>query len=214
MFGVPMAERGRRVEENLEVLTRALRGEPFEHGGRSIWVTPRPYGERGPTIAYGGGSPAAARRAARFGLDFLAQTNGDELAEAYRSECERAGREPGALMLPDPSDPVTVFVADDVDAAWAEVGPYLLHDAVEYSRWNPTTDNIASISRGTTIDELRAEAGAHRIMTVDEAIEYLRAKFILPLHPLCGGLPPDLAWPYLERVVNEVLPAAAAPVSP
>jgi hypothetical protein len=21
----------------------------------------------------------------------------------------------------------------------------------------------------------------------------------LPLHPLCGGIPPDVAWPYLER---------------
>jgi hypothetical protein len=20
----------------------------------------------------------------------------------------------------------------------------------------------------------------------------------LPLHPLCGGIPPELAWPYLE----------------
>jgi hypothetical protein len=50
-------------------------------------------------------------------------------------------------------------------------------------------------------------------MTVDEAVEYLRVKGILPLHPLCGGLPPDVAWPYLERVVNEVLPAASAPVS-
>jgi hypothetical protein len=47
-------------------------------------------------------------------------------------------------------------------------------------------------------------------MTVDEAIAFVREKGIIPLHPLCGGIPPDLAWPYLERVVNEVLPAAAA----
>jgi len=32
---------------------------------------------------------------------------------------------------------------------------------------------------------------------------------MLPLHPLCGGLPPKLAWPYLRRVVDEVMPRLA-----
>ena len=29
------------------------------------------------------------------------------------------------------------FVAEDVDAAWDEIGRYLLHDAMSYSQWNP-----------------------------------------------------------------------------
>jgi alkanesulfonate monooxygenase SsuD/methylene tetrahydromethanopterin reductase-like flavin-dependent oxidoreductase (luciferase family) len=209
LFGVDMAERGRRAEEHLDVLTRALRGEIFEHDGRTINVTPAPYSDAGPTMAYGGGSVAAARRAGRFGLGFIAQSNGDGLEEAYKAECERVGHEPGALLLPDPAEPLTVFVADDVDRAWDEVGPYLLHDAREYASWNPDNE-VASISRGTTVDELRAEQGAHRVMTVEQAVEHVRTKGILPLHPLCGGLPPEIAWPYLERVADEVLPAAAA----
>ena len=32
---------------------------------------------------------------------------------------------------------------------------------------------------------------------------------MLNLSPLCGGLPPDLAWPYLKRVAEVVLPEAA-----
>jgi hypothetical protein len=31
----------------------------------------------------------------------------------------------------------------------------------------------------------------------------------LPLHPLCGGSPPELAWTYLRRVADQVLPALA-----
>jgi hypothetical protein len=31
---------------------------------------------------------------------------------------------------------------------------------------------------------------------------------MLNLSPLCGGLSPDLAWPYLKRVVEVVLPEA------
>jgi hypothetical protein len=46
-------------------------------------------------------------------------------------------------------------------------------------------------------------------MTVDEAVEYARTAGFLALHPLVGGLPPDIAWPYLERVVDKVLPALA-----
>jgi alkanesulfonate monooxygenase SsuD/methylene tetrahydromethanopterin reductase-like flavin-dependent oxidoreductase (luciferase family) len=207
MFGVAPADRARRTEDNLALVLEALKGEPFDHDGRRIWVTPRPSSDGGPSISYGGGSVAAARRAARFGLDFLAQTDRPELAAAYTEEAARLGRTPGHLMLPSPGDPMTVFVADNVDRAWDELGPYLLHDAVTYAEWNDDAD-IASVSHAKTVDDLRAERGAHRIFSVDEAVDHVRTNGILPLHPLCGGLPPDVAWPYLRRVAAEVLPAA------
>ena len=34
---------------------------------------------------------------------------------------------------------------------------------------------------------------------------------MLNLSPLCGGLPPRLAWPYLKRVGEVVMPEAARP---
>ena len=151
---------------------------------------------------------AAARRAARFGLGFYAQTDGDELAAAYRDECAAQGREPGPCILPSPEVPATMFVADDVDPAWAELGPYLLHDAVTYAAWNDN-ERTASLSFAKTEDALRAEEGAHRVVSVDDAVAHIRNFGYLPLHPLCGGLPPELAWPYLERVVDDVLPRLA-----
>jgi alkanesulfonate monooxygenase SsuD/methylene tetrahydromethanopterin reductase-like flavin-dependent oxidoreductase (luciferase family) len=201
LYGIPMHERARRAEANLARLLRALGDGPDR-------VTPAPYTSGGPSIAWGGQSEAAARRAARFGLDFLAQTDGDALDAAYRQECARLGRAPGNIMLPSPASPTTTFVAEDLDAAWAELGPYLLHDATMYSSWNPEGRTV-SISRATTTEDLREERGAHRVFTVSEAVAHLRTHGLLPLHPLCGGLPPERAWPYLRRVVDDVLPAAA-----
>lgn len=210
MFGLDMADRGTLADAHLDVLLRALGGEPFEHDGRRIHVTPAPATAGGPRIAYGGQSVAAARRAGRFGLDFFAQTDLPELEPAYRAAAEAAGHTPGSCTLANPNAPATVFVADDVDAAWDELGPYLLHDAVMYAAWNPGDSHTASLSRSTSVDALRAEQGAHRIFSVDEAVEHVRTAGYLPLHPLCGGVPPAIAWPYLERVVAQVLPAASA----
>ena len=44
-------------------------------------------------------------------------------------------------------------------------------------------------------------------MGVDEAISLVRSGLPLPLHPLVGGLPPDVAWRYLRTVTDVVMPA-------
>jgi alkanesulfonate monooxygenase SsuD/methylene tetrahydromethanopterin reductase-like flavin-dependent oxidoreductase (luciferase family) len=198
-FGIAKRERVSIVERNLDIVLRALREESFEHDGRTVTVTPRPYTEGGPSIAYGGTTAAAAERAARFGLDFFAQSNAPGIGEAYRAECERLGRAPGNTVLPDRRSPTITFVADDVDKAWDELGPYLLHDATTYASWNPKDDYTVSLSRETTADALRAERGAYQILDLDEGAAHLRAHGVLSLHPLCGGVPPEVAWPYLER---------------
>jgi hypothetical protein len=75
-----------------------------------------------------------------------------------------------------------------------------------YGEWNEGSHTVATASDATTVDELRAERGAYRIFTVDEAVDHVRTNFVLGLHPLCGGVPPSLAWPYLRRVVDDVTP--------
>ena len=61
MFGVPMEERVARTTEAIEVLRRAWTGAPFEHRGRTVRVTPSPARPRGPKLAMGGSSEAAAQ---------------------------------------------------------------------------------------------------------------------------------------------------------
>ena len=209
MFGVDFSRRGRLADEKLRTLLAARTGEPFEHDGRRIRVTPAPFTPGGPTVAWGGGSPAAARRAGRFGLGFLGQRGGPELAAAYRDAALAAGHEPGMCFLPDVDAPATVFVAEDVDRAWDELGPYLMHDVLGYAQWNQgEIGRTTSLSAATTADELRAAAASHRILSVDEAVDFVRGGQVLALHPLIGGLPPDIAWRYLRTAVDDVLPKA------
>jgi alkanesulfonate monooxygenase SsuD/methylene tetrahydromethanopterin reductase-like flavin-dependent oxidoreductase (luciferase family) len=208
MFGRELKARGRRMEESLEALRQAWTGEPFEYQGRPVCVTPVPATPGGPPMMMGGNSPVAVRRAARFGLGFLAQGGDSSLQELYAEECRGQGNEPGICIVPPPGVPMSVFIAEDPDRAWAELGPYLLHDARMYAEWLGTAQS-ASLSKAATIESLRAEEGAYRIYTPEEAIAAQRAHGFLMLHPLCGGMPPRLARETLELLESKVLPAIA-----
>lgn len=203
-FGIDMHRRGRLADDKLTLLLHLLRGEPVHHDGRRIHLTPPCVTPGGPSIMIAGGSAPAARRAARHGLGFIAQTNSGGLKQIYEDQCRAHGREPGPARFPDDDAPTTVFVADDVDRAWCELGPYLLHDAVTAAQYRHGDDTVASISRAASVDELRAAPGPYRIFTVDEAVGHLRTGRSLPLLPLCAGLPPAVAWPYLERAASAV----------
>ncbi len=205
-LGVEFGRRGKIADAHLDVLLQAMTGEPFTHDGRRIHVTPAPFTPGGPVLYIGGGSPAAVRRAARHGLGFFAQGGGRELIELYRTECRAHGFEPGFCLVPPPDMPTTVFVADDVDAAWRELGPHLLHDVHTYAAANPAAAQTASMSVARDLDELRAEQGSHRIMSVDEAVGFIRSGNVLQLNPLIGGLDPEVAWRYLRTVTDEVVP--------
>ncbi|MCB0964473.1 MAG: LLM class flavin-dependent oxidoreductase [Acidimicrobiales bacterium] len=205
-LGRDFAGRGRSADDQLALLLRAKRGEPFVHEGRRIHVTPAPVTPGGPTVMWGGGSLPAARRAGRHGLDFFAQGGGPELEEAYVAAAREAGHEPGTCLIPPADLPTSVFVAHDVDAAWDELGAHLLHDARSYAALTPLGDRRASISRATTVDQLRAEGRSHRILTVPEAVAAIRSGMPLNLQPLVGGLDPEVAWRYLRVVTDDVVP--------
>jgi len=207
MFGVDFRRRGRIADDWLSVLLAAKTGEPFEHGGRTVHVTPKPLTPGGPSVSWGGGSEPAARRAGRNGLGFFGQTDDEVLREAFEEAARQAGHEPGWCYLPPKDLPTSLFVADDLDRAWEEVGPYLMHDARSYAAMNVGDDATTSFSFAGSVEELRAERRSHRIVTVAEAIDLARTGLPLPLHPLIGGLPPEIAWRYLRTVTDEVIPA-------
>lgn len=104
--GVPVAERGRRLDESIEIVGRLLRGEAVDHPG-PLLPTRSPALEPAPTImppmVVGGRSDAALRRAARGGQGWLGvwisprrvaevRVRLDELAQEY-------GRPPCRLLL-------------------------------------------------------------------------------------------------------------------
>lgn len=109
--GAPFDARGRRADEQLEVLAKLWadtsaagidhKGEFFEF--RSAMSYPKPLRAGGVPIHVGGHTKAAARRAGRYGagLQPLGVT-GDQLAglvELMRAEATRSGRDPEELEL-------------------------------------------------------------------------------------------------------------------
>jgi alkanesulfonate monooxygenase SsuD/methylene tetrahydromethanopterin reductase-like flavin-dependent oxidoreductase (luciferase family) len=206
MFGRDFATRGTRMETCLAALRQAWKGRPFDFEGREVRVTPTPLSDRGPGLLMGGNSAVAARRAARFGLGMIAQGTNPELNAIYEEECEKLGTTPGLCINPPSGSVTSAFVSKDPDRAWAEMGPYLLHDARAYAAWLGKRNRSVTKSFATTVDELRAQNGAYEIFTPDAAVAHIQQTGILLTQPLCGGLPPDLAWPSLELMASDVLP--------
>jgi alkanesulfonate monooxygenase SsuD/methylene tetrahydromethanopterin reductase-like flavin-dependent oxidoreductase (luciferase family) len=206
MFGQSLPERGRRLEASIELMRRAWTGEPFDYEGRPCRVTPLPHTPGGPMLLMGGGSKAAVRRAVRLGLGMITERS-DGFADLYARECEAAGVEP-QLFIEVPGDTVTAaFVAVDPDEMWSAIGDHLLHDARMYRSWNEGEGRVMpdSITAADSIDELRAAGFPYRVFTPDEAVEEIRASGFLNLHPLCGGIAPDVAWSSLELLASDVL---------
>ena len=208
MFDAPWATRGAYFDEWVQALLDAWKGEPFLYQGRKIpAVTPRPLTDPHPSIFIGGRSKAAARRAARFGLNFFPDSSDPALREAYEAACAAAGHEPGFMITPE--DPVTfVFVHDDPDGYWERIGPHVLHEAMTYSGWQREGETSSAATDARSLEELKA-GDRFAVLTPDEAVAHLHRGSLL-LYPLCGGIPPELAWESLHLVEHEVLPKARA----
>jgi len=207
LHGIDWERRGAVADEKLSQLLALLADES---GGPGPTITPRPFSPGGPFLTWGGGSKPAARRAGRHGIGFISQNSDPTLEDTYRAAAAGAGVEPGLCLIPPEGMPASVFVHHDVDAGWDELGDVLLADAVPYYQWNLEAGQVegtSSLSGATTVSELREANGSHRVVTVDEAIALIGQFGALGIQPLCGGLDPDIAWPYLKRVVEDVLPA-------
>ncbi len=207
MAGVDKGRRGRILEEHVSVMLRAWTGEPFEWQGRTILVTPKPLTQPHPMVMIGGSTEIACRRAARLGLPFFPADVDERFDDWYADEAAKHGADGGFVIQPRGS--TFVFVTDDVDRTWDEIGPYLLHEARLYDSFQVEGQTSAVHVEGvSSIDEVRA-AGAHRIVTPDQAValaEEAGPKSGFVLNPLAGGIPPELGWRSLELTAAEVLP--------
>jgi hypothetical protein len=126
----------------------------------------------------------------------------------YCDELAKLGKpDPG----PCPADDTrTVALAEDPDAAWERMGPYFLHETNAYGKWLSESDGGGPYKIADDVEELR-ERGEYQILTPEEYVEDLRAAPFpfAQLHPLCGGMPPDLGWSSLRLLEQRVLPAFA-----
>jgi alkanesulfonate monooxygenase SsuD/methylene tetrahydromethanopterin reductase-like flavin-dependent oxidoreductase (luciferase family) len=205
LYGLAHETRAQRLDDAVLAVRAAFAGEPLPGRDPALRVTPLPATPGGPAILLGGGTVAAVRRAARLGLGMITETPG--LKDAYLSACEEFGVTPGTFHEA-PRDPVTVaFIATDLDAAWQQIGPHLLHDASTYAGWNRQAGKCQeTVSTAATLEELRRSGRPYVIFTPGEAAAYIASRGPLPLSPLCGGAPPEIGWSTLRLLAGEVLP--------
>ncbi|MCW2796355.1 LLM class flavin-dependent oxidoreductase [Nocardioides sp.] len=210
LFGKPWSTRGHDIEATIGVLLQAWTGEEFEHEGRRVQVTPTPYSRPHPVLFYGGGSPAAAKRAARLGLHFQPQDSDPALKQVYDDECRAQGREPGFTMQARPG-PANVFCTADPDAFWAKHGHHLLADAQAYAAWRGANTSSYVRDDSSTVEEMKA-AGTYVVLTPSDLIEKSLSKEIhlVTSHPACGGLPAEPSWESVRLICETVMPAVRA----
>lgn len=204
MAGVDRRRRGALTEEYLQVLRQAWSGEPFEWRGRTVVVTPVPSSPVDALVWAGGSVRASAERAARLRLPFFTMSTDPTLGEIYREECEKVGYTTGFFLFP--MGPSFTYVTDDPERAWDELAPYAIYDASTYHAWQAgQQDNNAVAVDATTVDDLKA-SGMWAVVTPDECVELARQHGVVTLHPLMGGIPPELGWASLQLYVDKVQP--------
>ncbi len=201
MAGVDPKSRGKLLEEHVGVLRQAWTGEPFEWRGRTIHVTPKP--ESPPMIAIGGSTEIAARRAARLHAGFFPAIGDPKLAEVYQAECTRVGFEGGFVALP--GGPGFVHVSEDPERDWRRILPHALYDAQTYASWQTPGQRSQVHVDGRTAEDLR-KSGVYRVVTPDECVALAREHGRVILHPLMGGISPELGWEGLRLFAEKVLP--------
>ncbi len=204
MFGVPMAERPRRVTEMVATLKSAFAGEPFEFRGRTVRVTPAPLLRGSPRVAMGGSSEPAARRAARIADGFI--PSDPSAWEYYRDEMHVLGKDdPGPWTLGDSS---LVVLAEDPDKGWDRLAPFFLYENNAYAALQPRQAVATGYHTIGDVASLRT-TGRYRVLTPADFLAEMESSAIpfAVFHPMCGGIPPELAWESLQLFEREVLPA-------
>jgi alkanesulfonate monooxygenase SsuD/methylene tetrahydromethanopterin reductase-like flavin-dependent oxidoreductase (luciferase family) len=201
MFGAPYSGRVARTAETVATLRQAWLGEPFEFRGRTVRVTPSPHQPGGPPILLAGSSEGAARRAARIADGYQPST--PDTWEHYRDELRQLGKpDPGPYVGGDTG---FVHLANDPATAWSAIAPFALHETNSYGRWAVAADAETGYQPETDPAQLRT-SGRYRVLTPEEFRVEVAATGVAVLHPMMGGMPPELGWQSLRLLEQDVLP--------
>jgi alkanesulfonate monooxygenase SsuD/methylene tetrahydromethanopterin reductase-like flavin-dependent oxidoreductase (luciferase family) len=207
-LGMDFSRRGKLMDSLVERILSVWSGAgPDEGVCTGTWTKPHP------PLYVGGGARATARRAARFRLPLSLADHLPEIAAYYRELCAEAGIVPFVIM-PGPINRGMIYLHEDPDRAWAELGEYILWEAVTYGGWSSDERSLMHLPGVQTLDEVQA-SGRYRFLTPDQLIAEVRDSGQggpfgpLVLHPLVGGMPVDEAWKSVQLLTDAVLPALA-----
>ena len=210
MFGVDRRGRGaaRRSAHRSAAAAVGGRRRSTSTAGESR-VTPLPFTPGGPMLAYGGGTEVAARRAGRLGMFFIAETHDAELEAAYLAEAERGRRGADRLRVPDGR-----HAAHGVRRRRSRQGvgrDRRVHAGRrgELRRSGTRTAPAPRRCRSRPPSTSSARSAAStRSSRPPRPRRYVARGVPLALQPLVGGIPPDIAWRYLEAAAAVTAPSS------
>jgi alkanesulfonate monooxygenase SsuD/methylene tetrahydromethanopterin reductase-like flavin-dependent oxidoreductase (luciferase family) len=205
MFGVVKSKRVKILESMIGVLEQAWSGEPFEYNGQTVQILPTPVQKPRPPIYIGGSTEASAIRAAKYGDRFMPATA--DLWATYAEERQRLGKPP--LDPPRPKGPLFLFVTHDPDKSWDTVGPHVMYTTNSNAEWAKERGVGATpYPPIRDVAELKANP-QFAVVTPSDCVELLSAlpdNAEITMHPLMGGLAPEIGTASLELFISDVLP--------
>jgi hypothetical protein len=130
------------------------------------------------------------------------------LNDIFNEACLKLGRVPPPP--PPKTGPNFLYISHDPDRDWPLVAPHVAYATNSYAQWalERRGGGATTYVPIQTMDELKASP-IFKVVTPEACVAY--AKTLgqdgqLSLHPLFGGLPPDIAWRSLDLFEKEVLP--------
>ncbi|OBF80702.1 luciferase [Mycobacterium sp. 852002-51163_SCH5372311] len=202
-IGVDFGQRGKLMDGLVARMLSVWSGSDADAGVcTGTWTRPHP------PLFVGGGARVTARRAARFGLPLSLADYLPDIAAYYRELCAEAGVKP-LVIMPAATNRGMIFLHEDPDRAWAELGEHILWEAVTYGGWSSEERSLMHLPGVQTLEEVQA-SGRYRFLTPEQLIAEVRGTVSygpIVLHPLVGGMPVDEAWNSVQLLADVVLPA-------
>ncbi|MCM2417430.1 LLM class flavin-dependent oxidoreductase [Streptomyces sp. RKAG293] len=161
--GVDVHRRGRRLDEQMAVLRRLWAGEPYGDGVGPIGPAPATPG--GPEVLFGGFTPAALARAARWGDGFLGAAPSPHFTDRLFRQAEQAWRDAGRTSSPRLVAQVNVAIGPDAVVAEAR------ENVARYYAFLGDATHFADGLLGDP-QEIKAAVSAYADLGADEVILY------------------------------------------
>ena len=218
-LGADLKQRGRAMEEILQILPQAWSGKPLDHHGKIYDLPPvavRPVPEPAIPILIGGGAEPAVRRAGRLTDGFFSNASPDRLVDQVQwasDELERAGKDPAdfqwwyyTIALP----------GNSAEETWEVMRDHVWAQRWKYGDIENSATRTGSVPTPPPLDS-EMEARLRRMVflgTGDEVAEQFQAvqnRVPVPLRFVARSYFPGLTSgaqvELMERLATQVMPA-------
>ena len=214
-FGLPFKQRGARTNESLDLIRRLLSGETVTFKGeffefKNIKMTPEPIQKPHPPIWLGGFTPAAIRRAARYGDGFTQPGANREVFDRYVAELKKENRPTNNIRFA--CGFWSLLVSNDPDKTFAEAADHIIYQVNNYNAWLSAAGHQPPSADLRDREHLR-QSGLLQVVEPDTAIKMIRdfSNSVPITHFYSWTLPPGMstkwAQAHLELFASKVIPA-------